>query len=113
MDIDMFCGRSYGVLGMQVRFLDPSLDQLETDPAFDGGFHQAVVRAFRKKMQLIRAAPDERTFYAMKGLHFEKLKGDRRDDHSMRLNDQWRLIVRLEAGAQGKTVVVVGIEDYH
>lgn len=100
---------------MEVRFLDADLDRLETDPAFDGGFPPAVVRAYRKVMQLIRAARDERDFYAMKSLHFEKLKGDRAGDHSMRLNDQWRLIVRLEAGTvpNTKCVVIVAIEDYH
>jgi toxin HigB-1 len=49
----------------------------------------------------------------MKSLHFEKLKGSRDHQHSMRLNDQWRLIVELDGKAPNKTVVVIGIEDYH
>lgn len=64
-------------------------------------------------MQAIRAAEDERAFYAMKSLHFEKLKGDRSHQHSMRLNDQWRLILEFERGNDGKVVLVIGIEDYH
>ena len=98
---------------MEVRFHDSKLDQLDTDPKFEGGLSQAVVKAFRKRMQTIRAAPDERVFYALKSLHFEKLKGDRSHQYSMRLNDQWRLIVEFEGKASGKTVVMVGIEDYH
>ena len=47
-------------------------------------------------MQMIRAASDERTFYELKSLHFEKLKGDRSHQHSMRLNKQWRFIVEFE-----------------
>jgi plasmid maintenance system killer protein len=31
----------------------------------------------------------------------------------MRLNDQWRLILEIEEDGQGKTLVIVGIEDYH
>jgi len=31
----------------------------------------------------------------------------------MRLNDQWRLVLRLERRAGNKLVVVVSIEDYH
>jgi len=31
----------------------------------------------------------------------------------MRLNDQFRLILEFEGSGAGKTVVVVGIEDYH
>ena len=78
---------------MEVRYCDATLDRLETDPSFDGGWSQAVVRAFRKRMQAIRAAEDERAFYAMNSLHFEKLKGNRSHQHSMRLNDQWRLVL--------------------
>lgn len=58
---------------------------------------------------------DERTLYASRSLHFEKLKGPRREERSVRLNDQWRLILCLEetAGTKGKTVVILGVEDYH
>ena len=98
---------------MEVRFADVRLDRLETDPRYDGGFSQGVVRAFRKRMQLIRAAPDERVFYQLKSLSFEKMKGNRSHQHSMRLNDQWRLVIGFEGSAPNKTVVVIGIEDYH
>jgi proteic killer suppression protein len=64
-------------------------------------------------MQAIRAAEDERAFHAMKSLHFEKLKGNRSHQHSMRLNDQWRLILEFERTSDGKVVLVIGIEDYH
>ncbi|NJC02622.1 plasmid maintenance system killer protein [Xanthomonas sp. 3272] len=49
----------------------------------------------------------------MKSLHYEKLKGDREGQRSMRLNSQWRLIMRLEEDTLGRTVVVVSISDYH
>ena len=41
---------------MEVRFGDKDLDRLETDPRFDGGYPQEVVKMFRKRMQAIRAA---------------------------------------------------------
>jgi toxin HigB-1 len=72
---------------MDVDFKDESSDRLETDPSFSAGFGDVVVKAYRKRIQQIRAANDERTFYALKSLHFEKLHGDR-EGHSMRLNDQ-------------------------
>ena len=89
------------------------MDRLETDESYDGGLSQALVKAFRKRMQFIRSANDERDFYAMKSLHFEKLKGKRAHQHSMRLNDQFRLILEFEESKTEKTVVVVAIEDYH
>jgi len=98
---------------MNVRFGDECLDRMEVDPREDCGFSSAVVAAFRKRMQLIRAAPDERDFYALKSLHCEKLKGDRKHQRSMRLNDQWRLIIEIEGKAAEKVAVIVRIEDYH
>jgi len=98
---------------MEVRFEEASLRRLEADGSYTAGLEPALVKAFRKRMQLIRAAQDERTFYAMKSLHYEKLKGDREGQHSMRLNDQWRLILRLEQDDSDKVVVVISILDYH
>lgn len=98
---------------MHVRFEDPSLQRLEADASFTAGLDGAIVKAFRKRMQLIRSAPDERVFRAMKSLHYEKLKGGRNGQHSMRLNDQWRLILRFEQDDSGKLVVIISITDYH
>lgn len=98
---------------MNPEFEDEDLQRLESDPTCDGGYGREVVKAFRKRMQVIRAAPDERDFYAMNGLRFKQLQGDRAGQHSMRLNDQWRLIVRLEQRQAGRVVVIVEIADYH
>lgn len=102
----------YG-LSMDVSFGDQSLDRLETDAAFSAGFGDSVVRAYRKRMQQIRAATDERTFYASRSIRFEKLSGDRQGQHSMRLNDQFRLIAELRGDAPKKTVHIAEIVDYH
>lgn len=98
---------------MEVQFKDDTLDSLETDSSFTAGYAQALVTAYRKRMQQIRAAIDERDFYALRSLNFEKLKGKRSHQHSMRLNKQWRLILELDDSTNPKTVIVIGIEDYH
>lgn len=97
---------------MEVRFEDVALDALEVGPG-DGGFPSAVVRAFRKRIQHIRNAADIRDFYSMKSLHFEKLKGDLVGKHSMRLNDQWRLVLRFDGEGAQTVAVLLGIKDYH
>lgn len=98
---------------MEIAYDDESLERLETDPTYTAGFGDAIVKAFRKRIQQIRAAIDERTFYALRSLNFEKLKGNREGQYSMRLNDQWRLIVKLEGTAPSKVIRVVEIVDYH
>jgi proteic killer suppression protein len=98
---------------MNVRFVEDELRRLATDPGFSGGWAREVVKAFRKRIQMILDAQDERMFRAGKSLHFERLEGKRSHQHSMKLNDQWRLILEFEGEAPKKVVVVVGIEDYH
>lgn len=98
---------------MDVIFEDDSLRRLEEDPAFDAGFDRSIVRSYRMRIQFIRASNDERAFYNMKSLHYEKLKGTLNGFYSMRLNKQWRLILKYKEGDSGKLVVVVSISDYH
>jgi proteic killer suppression protein len=97
---------------MLVEFEDANLQRLYEDPDYKFG-GQEVTKAFRKVVTCIQAAQDERDLYAMKSLHFEKLKGKRTGQRSLKLNDQWRLVIRLEARDEGKTAVIIGIEDYH
>ena len=98
---------------MEIEFSDPAYARLEVDGAFTFGFSAGIVSLYRKRIALIRSAPDERDFYALKSLHFEKLQGDRKGQHSMRLNDQWRLIIKFKTLESGKSVVVISIVDYH
>lgn len=63
-------------------------------------------------MNAIAAARDERDLYALKGFHFEKLKGRPRE-RSLRLNKQWRLIVAIEKDEEGGYLLIIAIEDYH
>ena len=97
---------------MEIRFKEHKLDRLETDCTLDDGFPRELVRAYRKCLQIIRSAPDDRVFYNLKSLHFEKLKGNQSHEHSMRL-EQWRLIITLDGIAPNKLVAVISIEDYH
>jgi len=98
---------------MEYEFTDPELEGLATDPSFRSRWPDAVARAFRKRVQQIGAAVDERDLRALKSLHFKRLKGDRSDEHSIRLNNQWRLIVVVVSKGQDKVLQIVKVEDYH
>jgi proteic killer suppression protein len=98
---------------MEVEFGDKDLDRLELDPHYKAGHSKEIVKAFRKRMQTIRAAIDTRPFYSMKSLHFEKLSGDREGQRSMRLNDQWRLILEIIDGENGPTAKIIKIIDHY
>jgi toxin HigB-1 len=98
---------------MQFRIADKTLERMDTDGEFDGGYSENIAKAFRKRMQAIRAATDENDLRELRSLHFEKLKGKRKGQYSIRLNDQFRLILEIEKEGRSNRIVVCGIEDYH
>lgn len=98
---------------MEVRFRNAEYSKLEVDANFCDKWPAAIVKAYRNRLNFLRQALDERDFYAWRSLRFEKLKGNREHQFSLRLNDQWRLVVELDGEAPKKAIVIVGIEDYH
>jgi len=51
-----------------------------------------ILKQYKKKVQLLIAIPKLDSLSQFKGLNFENLKGDRKGQCSIRLNDQYRLI---------------------
>jgi len=97
----------------EVRHDDEDLEELEFDARCRTRWSEAIVKAFRRRMQQLRSVHDERDLVGNRGMSFEELKGDRKGDFSVRLNDQWRLVFRIEGAAPTKTLIIKAIEDYH
>lgn len=108
-----FSGPACIMANVKVSFRNKHLDRVENDGSYSAGYSPAIVKAFRRRMQLIRAAVNEQDFYQMKSLHYEKLEGPLAHQRSMRLNDQMRLIVEIEVTESERIIIIVGIEDYH
>ncbi len=98
---------------MRFGFRHKRLEDLYTEERDARRYPDAVVQRFFDVIGTIAAAKDERDLYAIRGLRFEKLPGDRAGQHSLRLGDQWRLIVTLEDDDRGRCLVVEEIVDYH
>jgi toxin HigB-1 len=99
---------------MQIDFEDDDLRRLYEESDFvDRRIGPQLTKAFRRKVGVIVAAVDERDLRALRSLHFEKLVGNRAGQHSIRLNDQWRLILRFETADDGRVVIIIEIVDYH
>ena len=68
-----------------------------------------IQRAARRKLLLLHQARRLGDLRAPPGNRLEALKGDRNGKHSIRIDDQWRICFRWEAGdAHGVEIV-----DYH
>ena len=75
-------------------------------PAFSG-----FVRTASRKLDQLDAATALRDLVARPGNRLERLKGDRRGQWSIRINDQWRICFTWADGDAGPTKVQ--IVDYH
>lgn len=98
---------------MRVVFLDAHLAVIRTADAARTGLPIAVIKSCQKKLFALDAAPDERTLRNWRSLHYEKLTGNREGQRSIRLNDQWRLVFRLDETTKPPTIAVISVEDYH
>jgi proteic killer suppression protein len=98
---------------MLVRHTNRTLQRIDDDPEYNGRLGLNVASAFQTLMLNIRAADNENDLRAMKSLHFEKLKGKRQHEYSMRVNKQFRLIFQIEKVDRRNQLVITDLEDDH
>ena len=94
-----------------MEFKDKDIESFWLDP--DNNIPTRVPTELRKtlyrKLQLLDAASSFSDLRVPPGNHLEKLEGDRKGGHSIRVNKQWRLcFVWTLNGAEG-----VEFHDYH
>lgn len=70
-----------------------------------------IERPARLKLDRVEAAIALKDLSALPGNRFEALKGDRRGQYSIRINDQWRVCFDWPEKSPGPTNVE--IVDYH
>lgn len=90
------------------------------DRATEALFHGETGKAIRKipsdirsvavrKLDMVNAAHQLQDLRVPRGSRLEALKGDLRGKHSIRINDQWRIVFRWRDGDAHD----VEIDDYH
>ncbi|MFZ3180775.1 MAG: type II toxin-antitoxin system RelE/ParE family toxin [Methylocystis silviterrae] len=84
-----------------------------TEALFNGespkGFPTNLVKAARRKLRYLNAAGDLGDLRAPPGNRLEALVGDRKGQHSIRINDQFRLCFVWTAEGPAEVEIV----DYH
>jgi len=85
----------------------------ETEKIFHGQmsrrFPPGIQRVARRKLLQLAAVTGLRDLMVPPGNRLEALKGGRKGQHSIRVNDQWRICFRW----QGSDAHGVEIVDYH
>jgi len=98
---------------VRIDFLGKKLEALYTREKGARRLDPEVYEAFLEVVAAVQAAKSPQDLRALKSLHYEKLKGDRRADRSLRLHKGYRLIVREQRDADGIYVEIIEIDDYH
>lgn len=90
--------RSFGDRPTEALFNDERVRQFE-----------GIARRAKRKLEAVNAASRLDDLTIPPSNRLEKLKGDLRDFHSVRINDQWRVIFKWIDGEPHEVRIV----DYH
>lgn len=93
---------------MRVIFKQGALARIYSELAFTGGYPPAVVKAYRGRIQVLRAAPQERAIQQLQSL---RLRSHGNGQHLMRVTDELDLIVAFGDGEDGRVAVVEAIVE--
>lgn len=95
---------------MHVIFTTLELEQLYLIPVdnIKGKlpFQRSLIERYKNRIALLESIEKITDLYSFKSLHFEKLKGLRKGQSSIRLNDQYRLIIEQVNEEEIKILIV-------
>lgn len=83
---------------MQIRFNNDYLEDLFLDLIVKGKpkYPPEIIKNFRRLIARLEAIPNISNLYQYKGLNFEALSGKLNGFYSLRINNQYRLIISIE-----------------
>jgi proteic killer suppression protein len=94
---------------MIVSFSDKRTEELFKNRSKPKGLPENIIQRALEKLIILHAINSINDLTVMPGNNYEKLKGKRRKESSIRINDQWRIAFEWKDG----NACNVKIEDYH
>lgn len=67
----------------------------------------------RMKIGMLNRAKQIDDLLVPRGNHFEKLRGNRKDEYSIRVNDQYRICFKIDQTSSDFLIENVEFTDYH
>jgi len=102
---------------MKVSFATDELQELYETPLTHlkgkRKYPHDIIKQYKKKVQLLIAVRKMEDLLPFKSLHFEYLKGDKKGQCSIRLNDQYRLILVPVSEDKIQIVIVNEISKHY
>ncbi len=95
---------------MHLIFRTLELEQLYLIPIEDikgkVPFQKNIIQQYKNRIVLLESIEKITDLYSFKSLHFEKLRGNKTGQSSIRLNDRYRLIIEQISDEVEKILVV-------
>ena len=93
---------------MDVRFATVALEKRYQDNTeAQKAWGEKIARRYVQRVDALYEAETAKDLFALRALRLHPLKGQRRGQHALRLDDTWRLIVRFE----GERLTIVTVEE--
>ena len=101
------------IVRMKIEFSPKRLALIWTNQAHELGLPAHIIKKCRDQLNVIEAAPDERTLRNWRGLNYKKLEGKLDGIRQVKINDQYRIRFVLDERTDPPTVTVTEIGDTH
>lgn len=102
---------------MRVEFKTEYLSYLYSTPLDEikgkHAFSKDIIKQYKKKIQLLIVVSSLAQLKQFRGLNFEFLKGDRKGEFSIRLNNQYRLIFEQKSDKEISIVLINEISKHY
>lgn len=76
-------------------------------------FGREIIKQYKKKVQLLISITKLEQLRQFRGLNFEYLKGDRKGECSIRLNDQYRLLFSIKSDNSIEVILINEISKHY
>jgi len=96
---------------MEVQFEDSRTALIETNRAAETRLPVVVIQSARRKLNALRAAPDEETLRNWKSFHYAQSYENDNKEGSIALNEGWRMMFRLDDQCIPQKVTIISVED--
>jgi len=70
-------------------------------------FQPNIVMNYKRRIDILNAAPDIESLYSINSLHYEVLKGDKKGLSSVRVNDQYRIEFEISETDEDEAVITI------
>lgn len=101
------------MVSMKVTFANKRLALVLTARAHELGLPFGVIKACRRKLELMNAATNERDLREWKSLNYRKLGGVQDGQRQIRINDQYRIVFTLNNEFSPPVITILEIGDTH